>query len=123
MQRFDNAREAALALRPDDPVYCFRPQVLKTDARRFMEMFPGRTAYAVKTNGESIVLEALAEAGVTVFDVASPGEFAAVRAVSADAEMLYMLPVKAQSHIRLALEEYGIRVVAIDHEDGITKLT
>lgn len=36
MQRFENAREAALALRPDDPIYCFRPQVLKDDARQFM---------------------------------------------------------------------------------------
>ena len=123
MQRFENAREAALALRPDESVYCFHPEVLKADARRFMEMFPGKTAYAVKTNGEPIVLKALVEAGVTAFDVASPGEFAAVRAVSPDAEMLYMHPVKAQSDIRLALEKYGIRVIAIDHEDEITKLT
>ena len=65
----------------------------------------------------------LVEAGVTAFDVASPGEFAAVRAVSPDAEMLYMHPVKAQSDIRLALEKYGIRVIAIDHEDEVTKLT
>ena len=86
-------------------------------------MFPGKTAYAVKTNGEQMVLKALVEAGVTAFDVASPGEFAAVRAVSPDAEMLYMHPVKAQSDIRLALEKYGIRVIAIDHEDEITKLT
>ncbi|MDH4988742.1 alanine racemase [Aminobacter anthyllidis] len=123
MQRFENAREAALALRPDAPVYCFRPEVLKTDARAFMEMFPGRTAYAVKTNGELIVLKALVEAGVTMFDVASPGEFAAVREVSQDAEMIYMHPVKAQSDIRLALETYGIRVIAVDHEDEINKLT
>jgi len=123
LQRFENAREAALALRPDEPVYCFRPEVLKADARQFMEMFPGKTAYAVKTNGEQIVLKALVEAGVTAFDVASPGEFAAVRAVSPDAEMLYMHPVKAQSDIRLALEEYGIRVIAVDHEDEITKVT
>ncbi|MBO6716866.1 MAG: alanine racemase [Rhizobiaceae bacterium] len=123
MQRFENAREAALALRPDDPVYCFRPQVLKDDARRFMAMFPGKTAYAVKTNGEQLVLKALAEAGVSAFDVASPAEFAAVRTVAPDAEMLYMHPVKAQSHIRLALEDYSIRVIAIDHEDEITKLT
>ena len=123
MQRFANAREAALSLRPDEPVYCFRPAVLKDDARRFMEMFPGKTAYAVKTNGEGMVLKALVEAGVTAFDVASPGEFAAVRAVSDDAEMLYMHPVKAQSDIKLALERYGVRVVAIDHEDEITKLT
>ncbi len=123
MQRFENANAAALALRPDDPVYCFRPQVLAADCRRFMAMFPGKTAYAVKTNGESMVLRTLAEAGVTAFDVASPGEFAAVREVAPDAEMLYMHPVKAQSHIRLALEHYGIRVIAIDHEDEIVKLT
>ena len=122
MERFENAREAALALRPDDPVYCFRAQVLKEDCRQFMSMFPGKTAYAVKTNGERMVLKALAEAGVTAFDVASPAEIADVRAVALDAEMLYMHPVKAQSHIRLALEDYGIRVIAVDHEDEIAKL-
>ena len=41
MQRFETAREAALTMRPDEPVYCFRPEVLKQDARGFMEMFPG----------------------------------------------------------------------------------
>jgi ornithine decarboxylase len=123
MQRFDTAHEAALALRPDDPIYCFRPEVLKADCRQFMGMFPGKTAYAVKTNGERLVLKTLAEAGATAFDVASPAEFEAVRAVAPGAEMLYMHPVKAQSDIRLALEKYGIRVIAIDHEDEVTKLT
>ena len=123
MQRFDNARDAALTLRPDDPVYCFRPEVLKADARRFMALFPGKTAYAVKTNGEPMVLKALAEAGIEAFDVASPAEFEAVRAASPEAEMLYMHPVKAQSDIRLALETYTIRVIAVDHEDEITKLS
>src|SRR5690606_23217711 len=122
MQRFETARETALTLRPDEPIYCFRPDVLKADAHRFMELFPGKTAYAVKTNGEGIVLKTLAEAGVKAFDVASPAEFAAVRAVAPDAEMLYMHPVKAQSDIRLAIEAYGIRVVAVDHEDEIAKL-
>lgn len=123
MQRFENARAAAHKLRPDDPVYCFRPDVLRQDCLRFMEMFPGKTAYAVKTNGEKMVLKTLVEAGVKAFDVASPGEFEAVRSVSPDAEMLYMHPVKAQSDIRLALEKYGIRVIALDHEDEIAKLT
>jgi len=123
MQRFKNATEAALALRHDVPVYGFRPEVLKADARRFMRLFPGKTAYAVKTNGEEMVLRTLAEAGVGAFDVASPGEFAAVRNVAPEAEMLYMHPVKAQSDIRLALETYGIRVIAVDHEDEVTKVT
>ncbi len=122
MERFANATEAALKLRPDEPVYCFRPEILKGDARRFMAMFPGKTAYAVKTNGEPLVLKTLVEAGVDCFDVASPAEFAAVRAVSDTAELIYMHPVKAQSHIRLALEDYGIRTTVIDHEDELAKI-
>jgi ornithine decarboxylase len=122
MKRYDNARQAALDLRPDEPVYGFRPEVLKADALGFMEKFPGQTAYAVKTNGEPMVLKTLADAGISAFDVASPAEFAAVRAVAPQAEMLYMHPVKAQSDIRLALEEYGIRTIAVDHEDEVAKL-
>ena len=115
MQRFENAMEAALALRPDQPVYCFRSGVLKADALHFMQLFPGKTAYAVKTNSEPMVLKTLAAAGVECFDVASPAEFAAVRAVAPGAEMLYMHPVKAQSDIRLALEGYGMRIREFDH--------
>ncbi|SJZ64090.1 alanine racemase [Consotaella salsifontis] len=122
MLKFATARDAVLELRPDAPVYCFRPEVLAGDARRFMAAFPGETAYAVKTNGEPMVLKTLAEAGVTTFDVASPGEFAAVRDVAPDAHMLYMHPVKAQSDIRLALEKYHIRVLALDHEDEVAKI-
>ncbi len=122
MERFETAREAAFALRPDVPVYCFRPRVLAEDARTFISAFPGRTAYAVKTNGEPMVLETLTAAGIKCFDVASPGEFAAVRAVAPKAEMLYMHPVKAQSDIRLALETYRIRAMALDHEDEVAKI-
>ncbi|HEY9057553.1 MAG TPA: ornithine decarboxylase, partial [Aurantimonas sp.] len=55
MQSFPTAKDAALTLRPDVPVYCFRPDVLTADAKRFMAAFPGDTAYAVKTNGEPMV--------------------------------------------------------------------
>lgn len=122
MQTFQTAREAALALRPDEPVYGFRPSVLRADALAFKDGFRGRTAYAVKTNGEPMVLKVLAESGIEAFDVASPAEFEAVRNVSATAEMLYMHPVKAQSHIRLALETYLIRSLAVDHEDEVAKI-
>ena len=122
MDRFETARDAAYAWRPDVPVYCFRPQVLAEDARTFLDAFPGRTAYAVKTNGEPMVLKALAAAGIGCFDVASPGEFAAVRAVARKAELLYMHPVKSQTDIRLALADYRIRTMALDHEDEVAKI-
>lgn len=122
MQRFVTAREAAFALRPDQPVYCFRPTVLKADARHFRGAFPGKTAYAVKTNGEKMVLQTLAAAGYDCFDVASPAECAAVREVAPKAELLYTHPVKAQSDIRLALEDYRIRTLVLDHEDEVAKI-
>ena len=122
MEIFETARDAAYAMRPDQPVYCFMPQVLTADALTFRSAFPGKTAYAVKTNGESMVLATLAKAGIDCFDVASPAEFAAVRSVAPEAEMLYTHPVKAQSDIRLALETYGIRVMALDHEDEVAKI-
>ena len=87
-----------------------------------MQAFPGKTAYAVKTNGEPLVLKTLADAGIAAFDVASPHEFESARAVAPRAELLYMHPVKAQSDIRLALEKYGVRVLALDHEDEIAKI-
>lgn len=122
MTRFASATEAAMKLRPDHPVYCFRPQVLAEDARAFVSAFRGKTAYAVKTNGEPLVLEGLAAAGIGCFDVASPAEFSAARAAAPGCELLYMHPVKAQSDIRLALETYGIRTLALDHEDEVAKI-
>jgi len=122
MERYETAVEAALDLRPDEPVYCFRPEVLKRDAQQFQGLFPGKTAYAVKTNGEPFVLKALADAGIDCFDVASPAEFAAVREAAPKAEMLYMHPIKAQSDIRLALENYRIRTLSLDHEDEVAKI-
>lgn len=122
MERFRTGEEAALAMRPDVPVYCFRPDVLIADARRFMSLFPGKTAYAVKTNGEPMVIETLVKAGIGAFDTASIPEMQTVRAASKTAELLYMHPIKAQSDIRMALETFGVRTTVVDHEDEISKL-
>lgn len=122
MQVFETARDAALALRPDRPVYGFRPSVLTADAQEFLTAFRGTTAYAVKTNDEPRILKTLVAAGIKAFDVASPGEFASVRAADPNAAQFYMHPVKAQSDIRLALETYNIRSLALDHEDEVAKI-
>ena len=54
--------------------------------------------------------------------MARPAEFAARACGAPGAELLYMHPVKAQSDIRLAIESYGIRVMAVDHEDEVAKI-
>ena len=45
-----------------------------------------------------------------------------MREVAPKAELLYTHPVKAQSDIRLALEDYRIRTLVLDHEDEVAKI-
>lgn len=121
-QSFPNGFTATTALKPDAPLYGFRPGVLAEDARHFLSLFPGTTAYAVKTNPDERVLKTLVAAGVTAFDVASPAECEAVIRVKPDAKLYYMHPVKAMGDIRLALTRYGVRHFALDHEDELAKI-
>lgn len=119
---YPTARAAALEIRPDEPLYCFCPDQLASDATGFRNLFPGRTAYAVKTNPHPLVLDTVAGAGIDAFDVASPTEFRLARAAAPKADLFYMHPVKAPSAIRQALGEYGIRHLAIDHENEAAKI-
>jgi ornithine decarboxylase len=80
---------------PDEPVFFFDPAELRATARRFIEGFPGQVTYAVKANPDRAVLETLYEAGITGFDVASPQEMEAVRAVAPRAALHYHNPVRS----------------------------
>ncbi len=122
LRKFQSARAVAMAMWPDEPVYCFRPEALHADAQSFVEAFPGKTAYAVKTNPHPLVLDALARTGIRAFDVASPAEFRMARAAAPQAELYYMHPVKASSAIREALTAYRIRHFAVDHENEVAKI-
>ena len=70
---------------PDAPVLYFSPDRLQATARAFRAGFPGLVSYAVKANPGEEVLANLVAAGITAFDVASPAEMHAVRAVSGTA--------------------------------------
>ena len=88
-----------------------------------MQAFPGKTAYAVKTNGEPFVLETLAEAGVRAFDVASPGEFAAVRGrLGRRRAALHASGQGAVRHPARRWRAMRIRAMALDHEDEVAKI-
>lgn len=119
---FRTAHDAALALKPDDPVYCFCAAALREDARTFLAAFKGETAYAVKTNPDPRVLAVLAEEGIRAFDVASPGEMEAARAAAPQARLFYMHPVKAPAHLARALTEFGVRHLVADHETEVSKI-
>jgi ornithine decarboxylase len=119
---FHDARAVAQALTPSYPVYCLKPKVLRRTARRFLDLFPGRVLYALKCNPHPDVVQALYDAGIRHFDVASLPEIAQVREMFRDVEPYFMHPVKGRAVIQSAREVYGVRQYVVDHDAELTKL-
>ncbi len=109
-------------LRPAEPLYCARPQVMQATASRFVADFPGDVLYAVKCNPEPTVLRALWRGGVRHFDCASPGEIRVVRQLFPDAHIHYMHPIKQAAFIRQAYVEFGVRDFSLDSAEEIDKI-
>lgn len=120
--RFPDAVAMAATLRPDHPVYCIRPHVLKSGTREFLDAFPGKVLYAVKCNAEPSFIDPLYEAGIRHFDTASLTEVALVKERYPDASAYFMHPVKQRGAIRAAYFQYGVRHFVVDHPDELDKV-
>jgi len=108
MDVFTSAAELLRHHRPERPVLCLRPHAALRAARWFLANFPGQVLYAAKANDSESIIEALVEAGITKFDVASSVEIARMAAVP-DAELYFMNPVKSRVQIRAGSCEFGVR--------------
>ncbi|WP_323785570.1 type III PLP-dependent enzyme [Thalassovita sp.] len=108
-------------IQPDSAVMYFSPVTLQQQAHRFLDGFPGLVSYAVKANPDEAVLVNLVAAGITVFDVASPAEMAAVRAVCPDAVLHYNNPVRSPAEVAAAAE-FGIASASVDCPRELDKL-
>ena len=107
---------------PDYPVHCFSPTDLQERVQLFMQNFPGQVGFAVKSNGEALIVEHLVKAGVNFFDAASLKEIALVRSFDANARILYDNPIKSRHEIEKAYFNYGVRSFAIDDEIELEKI-
>ena len=122
MQKFKNVSELVNTLKPDYPVYCIRPDSIKTSTRFFKNNFPGKVLYAVKTNPHPEVIKTLIESGVEQFDVASIEEIKAVNRFSQKAKCSYMHTVKSKESITEAYFKYGVKTFALDTKDELIKI-
>ena len=120
--RFADAAAVAKALSPEEGVFLFSADELKSRARQFLDHFPGTVSYAVKCNSSAEVLATLAEAGVTAWDVASVHEMAAVTAVTKDPHFHYHNPVKSRREITDAYKIYNCRRFVIDCKEELEKI-
>jgi len=107
---------------PDTVQLYFSPSVLQATARRFLKGFNGLVTYAVKANAGEEVLANLLSAGITAFDVASPREMYAIRALSPDAVLHYNNPVRSADEIAVA-KALGVRSFSVDCDHELDKLS
>lgn len=120
---FATPEAAVRTLAPDGPVAIARPHRVDAAGRWFVSNFPGEVYYAVKANPSPWALQALWDAGVRGFDVASENEVALVRSLfGADAKLAFMHPVKSRRAIARAYHDYGVRTFVLDHEDELQKI-
>lgn len=107
--------------RPDMALFYFSPAVLQATARRFHDGFGGLVTYAVKANAGEEVLANLVAAGITAFDVASPREMYAVRAICPGAVLHYNNPVRSAEEVAVAAA-MGVASASVDCRGELAKL-
>ena len=122
MQKFKNVNELISELKPDQPVYCIRPESIKRSTEFFKNNFPGKILYAVKTNPNEKVLKHIINNGIDSFDVASINEIELIKKLKPDANLYFMHTVKNREDITKAYFNLGIKHFALDSKDELQKI-
>jgi len=122
MQKFNSVDELVNAIRPVDPIYCIRPNSIKSASSWFKSNFPGKILYAVKTNPNEKVIKYISESGINRFDVASINEIKLIKKIFPNAHAYYMNTVKSRKHIQDAYFNYSIRDFALDTKEELQKI-
>ena len=122
MQKFTDVNELVNTLKPDNPVYCIRPESIKTSTQFFKNNFPGKVLYAVKTNPNKEVLKFILNNGIANFDAASVNEIKLIKSLDSKAHIYFMHTVKNRNDITEAYFNLGIRDFALDTKDELIKI-
>jgi len=122
MQKFKDVSELVNTLKPDYPVYCIRPDSIKTSTQFFKNNFPGKVLYAVKTNPNEEVLKHIINNDIDNFDAASINEILLIKNLKPDAHIYFMHTVKSRNDIAEAYFNLGIKDFALDSKDELIKI-
>jgi len=122
MEKFKSVDEVVKKLKPTEPVYCIRRESIKLSSKYFLNKFPGKILYAVKTNPNPFVLKTIVESGINNFDVASIKEIETIKKISPNAKCSYMHTVKSRENINEAYFKHGIKAYSLDTKDELIKI-
>jgi len=122
MRKFDTVNELINTLKPEDPVYCVRPNSIKKSVDFFKNNFPGKVLYAVKTNPHEKIIKTIINNGIENFDVASINEIKLIRKINNKVKIYFMHTVKSKESIREAYLQYSVKDFALDSKDELQKI-
>ncbi len=122
MQKFKTVEELVGKVQPVGPVYCIRPNSIKTACSWFKSNFPGKVLYAIKTNPNEKVVKLVGDSGIENFDVASINEIKLIKKLFPNSRAYYMNTVKSREHIREAYFNYNIKDFALDTKEELQKI-
>jgi len=122
MEKFKSVDELVKQLKPTEPVYCIRRDSIKLSSKYFLNKFPGKILYAVKTNPNPFVLKTIVESGINNFDVASIKEIETIKKISPNAKCSYMHTVKSRENINEAYFKHDIKAYSLDTKDELIKI-
>ena len=122
MQKFNSVDELVSSIQPVNPVYCIRPNSIKSACSWFKSNFPGQILYAVKTNPNEKVIKYIGDSGIDQFDVASIYEIKLIRKIFPKARAYYMNTIKSREHIKEAYFNYNVKDFAVDTKDELQKI-
>ncbi len=122
MRKFGGVSELINTLKPENPVYCIRPNSIKRSVEFFKSTFPGKILYAVKTNPQEKIIKIIINSGIQNFDVASINEIKLIRKIDNKVNIYFMHTVKSKESIREAYSQYNVKDFALDSKDELLKI-
>ena len=122
MQKFKSVESLVNQLKPTEPVYCIRKKSIQLASKYFLNKFPGKVLFAVKTNPHPIVLKTIIESGINNFDVASIKEIETIKKISPNAKCSYMHTIKSRENISEAYFNHGIKTFSLDTKEELVKI-
>ena len=122
MRKFGGVNELINTLKPENPVYCVRPGLIKKSVEFFKNSFPGKVLYAVKTNPQEKIIKIIINNGIQNFDVASINEIKLIRKIDDKVKVYFMHTVKSKESIREAYSQYNVKDFALDSKDELLKI-
>jgi ornithine decarboxylase len=122
MRKFKSVNELVNTLKPDNPVYCIRPEEIKKSVTFFKKNFPGKILYAVKTNPHEKIIKQILSNGIKDFDVASLAEIKLIKKINSNVNLHFMHTIKSKESIASAYFDYGVKSFSLDNKDELRKI-